>query len=67
MKILYYLFANKGKIISREELIDYLWDNDVFIDDNALSVNVTRIRNKLKELDEEKLIQTKRGMGYICG
>ena len=59
--------ANKGKIISREELIDYLWDNDVFIDDNALSVNVTRIRNKLKELDEEKLIQTKRGMGYICG
>lgn len=66
MKILYYLFANKGKIISREELIDYLWDNDVFIDDNALSVNVTRIRNKLKELDEEKLIQTKRGMGYIC-
>ena len=67
MKILYYLFANRGKIISREELIDYLWDNDVFIDDNALSVNVTRIRNKLKELDEEKLIQTKRGMGYICG
>ena len=67
MKILYYLFANKGKIISREELIDYLWDNDVFIDDNALSVNVTRIRIKLKELDEEKLIQTKRGMGYICG
>lgn len=67
MKILYYLFENKGKIISREELIDYLWDNDVFIDDNALSVNVTRIRNKLKELDEEKLIQTKRGMGYICG
>ena len=67
MKILYYLFANKGKIISREELIDYLWDNDVFIDDNALSVNVTRIRNKLKELDEEKLIQTKRGMGYMCG
>ena len=67
MKILYYLFANKGKIISREELIDYLWDNDVFIDDKALSVNVTRIRNKLKELDEEKLIQTKRGMGYICG
>ena len=67
MKILYYLFANKGKIISREELIDYLWDNDVFIDDNALSVNVTRIRNKLKGLDEEKLIQTKRGMGYICG
>ena len=67
MKILYYLFANRGKIISREELIDYLWDNDVFIDDNALSVNVTRIRNKLKELDEEKLIQTERGMGYICG
>ena len=58
MKLLFYLFANKGNIISREELIDYLCDNDVFIDDNALSVNVTRIRNKLKELDEEKLIQT---------
>ncbi len=66
LKILFYLFKNKGKIISRTELVDFLWDNEVFIDDNALSVNITRIRNKLKELNKENLIQTKRGLGYLC-
>ena len=49
-KILHYLFQNTGRIIPRIELIEYLWDNQVFIDDNALSVNMTRLRGKLEHL-----------------
>lgn len=64
LKILYYLFDNRNEIVSRADLIDYLWDNEVFIDDNTLSVNVTRIRNKLEEIGITDLIETKRGMGY---
>ena len=63
-KILYYLFQNTGKIIPRMELIEYLWDNQVFIDDNTLSVNMTRIRGKLEQLGVHDLIETQRGMGY---
>jgi len=63
-KILYYLFKHTGKIISRMELIEYLWDNQVFIDDNTLSVNMTRIRGKLERLGVHDFIETKRGMGY---
>lgn len=63
-KILYYLFQHTGRIISRIELIEYLWDNQVFIDDNTLSVNMTRIRGKLEQLGVHDLIGTKRGMGY---
>ncbi len=63
-KILYYLFQNTGRIIPRIELIEYLWDNQVFIDDNTLSVNMTRIRAKLEQLGVHDLVETKRGMGY---
>lgn len=63
-KILYYLFQNTGRIISRIELIEYLWDNQVFIDDNTLSVNMTRIRGKLEKIGVHNFIETKRGMGY---
>ena len=63
-KILYYLFQNTGRIIPRMELIEYLWDNQVFIDDNTLSVNMTRIRGKIEQLGVHDLIETKRGMGY---
>ena len=63
-KILYYLFQNTGRIIPRMELIEYLWDNQVFIDDNTLSVNMTRIRGKLERLGVHDFIETKRGMGY---
>ena len=59
VKILHYMFQHKGEIIPREDLIDYLWDNKLFIDDNALSVNVTRIRNKLRELGVEDFIVTR--------
>ncbi|WP_082202951.1 MULTISPECIES: response regulator transcription factor [Clostridia] len=58
------LFSRAGQIISREELIDDLWENQIFIDDNTLSVNITRIRGKLKEIGLENLIVTRRGQGY---
>ena len=64
LKILHYLFLHPGQIVSRIDLIEYLWDQQVFIDDNTLSVNITRIRGKLKEIGVYDLIGTKRGMGY---
>ena len=63
-RILYYLLKNVGKIVTREELMTYLWDSDVFIDDNTLTVNVGRLRKKLDEIGVDANIQTKRGMGY---
>lgn len=65
VKILYYLFQHRGEIVSREDLIEYLWDNKLFIDDNALSVNVTRIRNKLRSLGVDDFIITKHRQGYL--
>lgn len=63
-KTLYYLFKNTNKIIPRTDIIDYLWDNEVYADDNSLSVIITRIREKLKNIGIENLIETKRGQGY---
>ena len=63
-RFLHYLFQNTGRIIPRIELIEYLWDNQVFIDDNALSVNMTRLRGKLEYLGVQNFVETKRGMGY---
>ena len=65
LKILSYLIKNKGKIVSREKLMNYLWDCEMFIDDNTLSVNVTRIRKKLEEIGLKNIIETRRGLGYI--
>ena len=65
LKILYLLFKHKGTIVLRREIMDDLWDNSIFIDDNTLSVNITRIRNKLKELGVHDFIQTKHGQGYM--
>lgn len=65
LKIFYFLLFNKGKIVSRESLINYLWDNDEFVDDNTLTVNINRLRNKLLSIEEEEVIITKRGQGYI--
>ncbi len=56
---------NKGKIVSRNEIMDYLWDSESFIDDNTLTVNMTRLRNKLEQLEVYDYIKTKRGQGYI--
>ena len=64
LKIMHYLFLNKEKIVSRANLIEYLWDNQVFIDDNTLSVNMTRIRTKLDRAGMHDFIRTRRGLGY---
>ena len=64
-KILKYLVERRDKIVSREEIMDYLWESESFIDDNTLTVNINRLRSKLEELDLKELLQTRRGQGYI--
>ena len=63
-KLLHYLFLHQSEVVSRLDLIEYLWDNDVFIDDNSLSVTVNRIRGRLVEIGVTDFIETKRGVGY---
>ena len=65
LKILHYLVLNQGKIVTREEIMNYLWESENFIDDNTLTVNMTRLRGKLEELGIKDSIETKRGQGYI--
>ncbi|QXE18905.1 response regulator transcription factor [Clostridium sp. 001] len=64
-KLLNMLIKNENKIVSSEELLEELWDDSFFVDDNTLTVNITRIRNKLKKLGVSEAISTKRGVGYI--
>jgi len=65
LRILNYLVEYKEQIVSREEIMEALWESESFIDDNTLTVNMTRLRNKLEEIGLKELIQTKRGQGYI--
>ena len=65
LKILSCLIKSKGKIVSRDELMDFMWNSDIFVDDNNLSVNVTRLRKKLEGLGMKENIETRRGLGYI--
>lgn len=65
LKILYYLLINKGKIVSRVDIMEYLWDSSMFVNDNTLTVNITRIRNKIEDIGLKDFIKTKRGQGYI--
>lgn len=65
LKILHYLVQKRGEIVSRDAIMEYLWDSESFIDDNTLTVNVTRLRNKLSELGLKELLETKRGQGYM--
>ena len=64
-KILRCLMEHKGSIVSRDVLMQKLWDSDCFIDDNTLTVNVTRLRKKLADAGLEGCIDTKKGLGYI--
>ena len=64
IQILACLIARMGQIVSRADLIDALWDNQIYIDDNTLSVNMTRLRGKLTEIGLPDAIKTRRGMGY---
>lgn len=62
--LLQYMMRNIGKIVPREDLMQALWQNDQFVDDNTLTVNVNRIRKKIAALGLEELISTRKGMGY---
>lgn len=64
-KILRILVENKGKTVSREDIMTYLWESDSFIDDNTLTVNVTRIRKRLEAIGLSEMIVTKKGIGYM--
>lgn len=63
-KILQMLMENAGKIVRREDLMERLWESDAFVDDNTLTVNVTRLRRKLEEIGISDYITTKKGIGY---
>lgn len=64
-KILFTLMKNKERIVSRNDLMKALWQDDEFVDDNTLTVNINRLRKKLEEIGAVDYIQTKRGQGYI--
>lgn len=65
MIIFSYLLNNKEKIVSRDELMTYLWNNEEYINDNALTVNISRLRSKLSNFGYENIIKTRKGQGYI--
>ena len=64
-RILQLLMENKGKIVSREQIMKRLWESDSFIDDNTLTVNMTRLRRKLEDVGLTEFITTKKGIGYL--
>lgn len=64
-RILQILFENKGKAVSRDFIMERLWKTDIFVDENTLNVNITRLRHKLADYGVENLILTKKGIGYM--
>lgn len=64
-KILYILMKNNGTIVSREKIMRKLWEDESFVDDNTLTVNINRLRKKLSDIDLENFIETKKGQGYV--
>ena len=65
LRILDCLARRPGEIVSRDDLISHLWDSELFVDDNTLTVNMTRLKGKLAEIGVRDVIQTKRGLGYV--
>lgn len=63
--ILYYFMKQRGKMVTHEELMTYLWDSNLFVDDNTLTVKVNRLPKKLAAVAAEPIIKTKRGIGYL--
>lgn len=60
------MFMSKlGEVVTREELLEVLWDEQVFVDDNTLTVNITRVKKKLNDIGLDHMITTKRGVGYV--
>lgn len=64
-RILQILLENKGKVVSRDTIMTRLWETDSYIDDNTLTVNITRLRKKLQEAGLSDFITTKKGIGYM--
>lgn len=65
MGILRTLLEQKGRIVTRDKLMEKLWESDSFIDDNTLTVNVARLRKKLEEIGVQDMIKTRKGIGYV--
>mgnify|MGYP002512310743 CR=1 FL=1 len=65
LRILDCLARHPNEIVSRDALISHLWDSELFVDDNTLTVNMTRLRGKLEAIGVRNVIQTKRGLGYV--
>lgn len=63
--ILEYLVIHRNRVVARDEIMDYLWESEQFVDDNTLNVNIKRLRTKLEELGLENQIETRRGQGYL--
>ncbi|MEG0367347.1 MAG: response regulator transcription factor, partial [Coprobacillus sp.] len=64
VKIMQLLFEKPETFVSRDEIMNYLWQSNQFVDDNTLSVNMNRIRRKLEDMGFDSIIQTKKGLGY---
>ena len=64
-KLMKKFMENKDRVLSREVLLEALWDEKNFVDDNTLTVNVTRLKGKCEELGLPEMIKTKRGVGYV--
>jgi DNA-binding response OmpR family regulator len=64
LRILQLLIENQGRIVSRDDIMNALWQSDAFVDDNTLTVNINRLRRKLDELGAKELLKTRRGQGY---
>ena len=64
-RILHTLMSRAGEIVSRDEIMRELWEDDSFVDDNTLTVNITRLRKKLEEAGLKDYIKTKKGIGYV--
>ena len=65
MIIFTFLLSNRGNIVTRDDLMTDLWNNDSYINDNALNVNISRLRTKLTDFGYEDAIETRKGQGYI--
>ncbi len=59
-----FLLSNKDRIVSKDELMTELWNNDEYVNENALTVNISRLRSKLEELGYSSIIETRKGIGY---
>ena len=65
LKLMTLLMNNKGRVVSRENMMQLLWDSDMFVNENTLTVNINRLRSKLADMGLPDFIDTKKGQGYI--